>query len=1190
MPKRKSFALVLAASQAILILPLLFWLFQQATPVHAASFTVNTFTDATDGNCNDGTCSLRDAINLSASLDTIYLPAGSYLLNSGLGQFSVGKTITITGQGATAADTIIDGNNAIRLFTLSSGTITFSNLTLQNGRPASGNGGGILANGFSNITLDNAILRDNVTIGNGGGIFLSGGTLNILNGSQVLSNTANTNGSSSGGGVYNNQGIINLTDSTVAYNVAMRGGGLALNLAAASLTIANSQILNNEGQAPGPTSFPGGGIWNSTGSVIMNSGLISGNTAFRGGGALISSGSFVLNGGTITDNQSNYGGGFYVVNPPALLTINGGSIEANRSVATIFGGGAMYIFQGQVVQNGGQIINNTAVNFGGAMEVRQGGFTMNGGTIAGNSAGNWGGAIYNDQGFVTITNGTLTNNYSLLGGGAIATGATSQNSVSNSVIYTNSTSITQTGGAILNTGTLTLTNVTLSDNFANNGGGLQNQGTATLTNVTIYENTAVANGGGLNGSSGTLNIVNSIVAGNSAAAGPDCAGTIVSQDYNLIQTSTGCTISGSTANNLSSDPLLAALALNGGSTLNHALTNGSPALDAGSNGSCPATDQRGITRPIDGNNDSTATCDMGAFEFGIQLEIGDATVTEGDSGSVTASFTVTRSLQTSGTNTVEYATVTNTADGSDFTAVPNTTLTFNPGDITKTISVNVTGDTLDETDETFFVQLSNPSAGVFISQATGIGTILDDDDPPSLTIADATVTEGDFGTVTATFTVTLSAASGATVQVNYATSDETAVAPTDYISATNTLTFAPGDTEALVTVPVNGDTADENDETFRVTLSSPSNANLADGQATGTILDDDDPPSLTIADSTVSEGNSGATTATFTVTLSAASGKTVSVNYATSNGSATAGSDYTASSGSLTFAPGDTEKIINVSVNGDLTDEDAETFLVTLSGASNATIGDEQATGTINDDDDPPTISIDDPIVTEGNSGSSNATFTLTLNQASSKTITVDFATQDGTATAGSDFTAVPNTTLTFNPGDITKTISVNVTGDTTDEDNETFFLNLSNPTNAALPDTQGQATITDDDAAPTISVANVTVTEGDSGTSTAVFTVTLSHASSKIITVNVQTADGSAKAGEDYTAVPLTTLTFNPGAALSQTVEVTILGDETSEPGETFLLLLSSPSNATLGTTQATGIITDNDGSFVYLPFIINP
>ena len=1059
--KQKGFAICLAASQAIIIISLLIWLLQHTPAVYAADWNVNTFTDATDGDCSDGTCSLRDAVDLSTPFDTIYLPAGSYVLT--LGEISVGKTITLTGQGTTAADTIIDGNNASRLFNITSGMVTFTNLTLQNGQPASGNGGAIGTAGVGSLTLDNTVITNSISPGSGGGVFLTGGTLTLLNNSQVLSNTAVINATGAGGGIYVNQGTVNLTDSIIARNSARFGGGISMNQATAQVIINNSQILNNSGLEPGPNGFPGGGIFIGTGSVIMNSGLISGNNAFRGAGVLVASGSFTLNGGSITNNESDYGAGVYVRNPLGLLTLNDGEISGNRSVATSFGGGGVYIFQGRVVQNGGEISDNTAVNFGGAMEVRQGSFEMNGGIISGNSAGNWGGAIYNDIGTITITNGTLTNNYSLLGGGAIATGATSHNFISNSVIYTNSTSITQTGGAILNTGTLTLTNVTLSDNLANNGGGLQNEGTATLTNVTIYENTAVSNGGGLNENGGTLNVANSIVAGNNAPTGPDCAGTIVSQGYNLIQDDTNCTISGSTTGNINGDPLLATLALNGGTTLNHALSPSSPALDAGDNVSCASTDQRGVMRPIDGDNDATATCDMGAFEYGIQIEIGDATVTEGDSGTTAATFIVTRSLQTSGMDSVEYATITNTATTADFTAVPSTTLTFNPGDITKTISIDVTGDTVDETDETFFVQLGNPSTGIFFSQDSGTGTIVDDDGLPSLSIADTTVSEGNSGTKTTTFTVTLSTASAANVTVNYATSDQTAVAPSDYLSTTNMLTFTPGDTEEIISITINGETIDENDETFLVTLSNPNNATLNDATAQGTITNDDTPPSLSIADASVTEGDSGSTTATFTVTLSTASGKTIGVNFATANDTAVAPIDYITNSNSLSFSPGDTEEIINITVNGDLTDEDAETFFVNLSGESNVTIADGQAVGTINDDDDPPAISIDDIIVSEGDSGSSDATFTVSLDQASSKTITVDYETLADSATAGTDYT-IASDTITFTPGSDSETITISITGDTIDEDDETFFVNLSNETNATLADSQGEATIVDDD------------------------------------------------------------------------------------------------------------------------------
>ena len=155
----------------------------------------------------------------------------------------------------------------------------------------------------------------------------------------------------------------------------------------------------------------------------------------------------------------------------------------------------------------------------------------------------------------------------------------------------------------------------------------------------------------------------------------------------------------------------------------------------------------------------------------------------------------------------------------------------------------------------------------------GIGTITDDDTPPALSVNNVTVTEGNSGTVNATFNVTLDEPSGQTVNVDYATADGTATAPADYTATSDTLTFAPGQTLEQVSVTVNGDLIDESDETFTLNLSNASNATIADGTGVGTITDDDGQPSLSVNDVTVTEGNSGTTNATFTVTMSAAAGR-----------------------------------------------------------------------------------------------------------------------------------------------------------------------------------------------------------------------------------------------------------------------------------------------------------------------------
>ncbi len=334
-----------------------------------------------------------------------------------------------------------------------------------------------------------------------------------------------------------------------------------------------------------------------------------------------------------------------------------------------------------------------------------------------------------------------------------------------------------------------------------------------------------------------------------------------------------------------------------------------------------------------------------------QLTIGNRTVAEGDSGAVTAAFTVTLSLASASTVTISYATANGSAlAGSDYTATSGL-LTFTPGATSRTINVPVLGDTLDEANETFTVLLSAPTNATLGTPSQGTGTITDNDAAPSLRVNDVSVTEGN-GPVTTTFTVTLSAVSGRTVTVNYATSNGTATtAAGDYVGKSGSLSFAPGTTTQSVSVTVNGDVLDENNETFNLDLSGASAATIADSRGVATIVDDDPTPSLAILDVSITEGNSGTKNVTFTVSLSAASGRTVTVAYATANGSAVAFLDYLARSGTLTFNPGAVSRTFTVPIIGDLSREGNETFVVNLSSAAGAGIADGQGVCTIVNND-----------------------------------------------------------------------------------------------------------------------------------------------------------------------------------------------------------------------------------------------
>jgi CSLREA domain-containing protein len=594
-------------------------------------------------------------------------------------------------------------------------------------------------------------------------------------------------------------------------------------------------------------------------------------------------------------------------------------------------------------------------------------------------------------------------------------------------------------------------------------------------------------------------------------------------------------------------------------------SDGSPAVSAGEVITATATDAAG-------NTSEFSRCRVALGTTSPTISIADTSVTEGDAGTTTATFTVSLSAPSPDTVTVDWATADGTATSPADYEADSGTVTFAPTDTSETIDVTVNGDLIDEgTGETFQVNLSN-AGGATIADGQGIGTITDDD-TATISIDDVAVVEGNSGTTPATFTVSLSTESASTVTVDWATADGTATSPGDYAADSGTVTFVAGDVSEDVVVDVNGDTIDEANETFTVDLSNPVGATIADGQGIGTITDDDT-ATISIDDVAVVEGNSGTTPATFTVSLSSQSASTVTVDWATADETATEPGDYVADSDTVTFAPGDVEEPVVVDVNGDTLDEANETFTVDLSNAGGASIADGQGIGTITDDDTA-TISIDDVSVPEGDSGTTPATFTVSLSSQSASTVTVDWATADETATEPGDYVA-DSDTVTFAPGDVEEPVVVDVNGDTLDEANETFTVDLSNAGGASIADGQGIGTISDDDPTPSISIGDVTVTEGNAGTVTASFPVSLSSQSGGAVTVDYATANGTAAAPSDYEST-MGTLMF-PATETSGQIDVTVNGDVLDEPKETFFVNLSAPSGATIGDGQGLGTITDDD------------
>lgn len=410
---------------------------------------------------------------------------------------------------------------------------------------------------------------------------------------------------------------------------------------------------------------------------------------------------------------------------------------------------------------------------------------------------------------------------------------------------------------------------------------------------------------------------------------------------------------------------------------------------------------------------------------------------------------------------VGYKTVNGTAmAGTDYTAVSGRIM-FPKGAKVRHVSVPIINDTAVESTESFKVRLFDAFKAKIVDR-TGIVTITNDDvtppsAPPALTVKDASTQEGD----ALVFQVSLDKAPSTAVTFDYATSDGTAKAPGDYTATSGKGTIAANATSTSISVPTTEDSTPESTETMTLTISNVVGATVADGTATGTILDDDTASALSVADSSAVEGKA----VEFTVSLNHASGLEVKAEWATSDGTAKAGSDYTASSGVVTIPAGSTTAKFSVPTIDDSIDEVNETFNVTLSSPHNATIADGTAVGTIIDNDGP-AISVSDSTATEG----SPVIFTVKLSAASPQDVSVKYATKDDTAKAGSDYTATSGT-LTIKAGATSGTVSVPTIDDKIAEPKEHFEFNLSDAVNGYISHGHADGWINDNDVAlPTLS------------------------------------------------------------------------------------------------------------------------
>ena len=411
-----------------------------------------------------------------------------------------------------------------------------------------------------------------------------------------------------------------------------------------------------------------------------------------------------------------------------------------------------------------------------------------------------------------------------------------------------------------------------------------------------------------------------------------------------------------------------------------------------------------------------------------------------------------------------------------------------------------------------------------LEDAQATGTILNDDAPPSVSIQDTAVREGDAQTSTQ-FTLRLSQASGVPVTVDFSTGDGSAHAGTDYLASHGTVTFAPGQLGAARCGSGAARHRTESDESFVVQLSDAHNATIDRPQATATILDT---PTISIGDVTISEG---AGAAVFSITASRHVQQDVTVTYVTKSGTAEADRDFQSTENSVVISAGSNSATIAVPLLQDQLVEDDEQFLVTLLSATNATLATDKAIGTIRDDEEAGAISIGDVTLIEGDSGSTNAVFTVTLaHPVPDRVVTVSYRTRDGTAVAEdprsglSDY-AFTAGALSFDFEHTQRQISVLVAGDTLIEGDQTFYVDLFAPTDARIERAQAIATIQDNEAPPQLSVSDAIV---DESTGNVRVEVNLSQATEAPVTVHLATADGTAAAPQDY-ASSAATVSFAP-------------------------------------------------------------
>ncbi|WP_350292795.1 Calx-beta domain-containing protein [uncultured Croceitalea sp.] len=576
----------------------------------------------------------------------------------------------------------------------------------------------------------------------------------------------------------------------------------------------------------------------------------------------------------------------------------------------------------------------------------------------------------------------------------------------------------------------------------------------------------------------------------------------------------------------------------------------------------------------------------------ISVEVVDGDVQEESSNPGSFRIFITAGFVAGTDITVNYS-ITGTATSTDdYTALSGSAIILN-GDADVIVAISgIVDDPFIEGNETIIITLNSTNPVVPINGSNDNATItISDNDAAGIDVDVTTGTTSEDGGLTADFLFTLRSQPTADVTIpidQYDTTEtlgpsEVVITPTEWNTGV-TLTIT-GVDDAIIDGNVIDDIRTGNPSSTDPNYNSLGNNDVPDLQVTN--IDNDQ--QISIGNRVLSEGDSGTTDFIFTVSVDGGGNADgdIDFDFNTSDVSATAGVDYTAiSGGSGTIDNGENSTTITIEVNGDSDIEANEDFRVFISNPINANITDDNGLGRIlNDDGD--TISIDNVSLTEGDSGTTDFVFTISVDGGGVAASNIDFDVNteitNTTATPGVDYIAITGANGTIIAGASTTTVTVSVNGDTDIETNETFRVRITNATNATISDAVGIGTITNDDVAAldAISISDVTQVEGDAGTSNFVFTVSVDGGGNATnnIGFTINTANGTATAGTDYVAIAGGAGTITTGTP-STTVTVVVNGDTDVEADEGFTVNLTAPTNATITDGVGAGTITNDDSS----------